>query len=144
VVREVHSNPVEAVRDIRTGHTSRCVVWSEHKVIDEKLRAPFEELHQRGAAVICLEAVVDPNPRQLLPLPCQFVAAPRELLLRVEQFEPRCEPLFASPGVVRCHRPCLLPVVALAAKTGPLGAEYRKIERGPDIRGSKATFIEKN
>src|SRR5262249_54942749 len=120
----------------------RCVVGSEHKVIDEKLRAPFEEVHQRGAALICLEAVllVDPNPRQLLPLKCQLVAALRELLLRVEQFEPRCEPLFASPGVVRCHRSCLLPVVALAAKSGPLDAEYRKIERRPDIRGSKCGY----
>src|SRR5437899_287132 len=53
--------------------------------------------------------LVDPNPRQLLPPPRQLVAAPRELLLRLEQLEPRCEPLFTCPGHVLRHRSSLLP-----------------------------------
>ena len=36
--------------------------------------------------------------RALLPLPRQLVAAPRELLLRLEQFEPRRNPLFTCPA----------------------------------------------
>src|SRR5256885_7034859 len=48
--------------------------------------------------------LADPNPRQFLPPPRQLVAAPRELLLRLEQLEPRCEPLFTCPGHVLRHR----------------------------------------
>src|SRR5439155_23484259 len=62
---------------------------------DEDLRAPAEEVCQRGTPLVGLESIllVDPNPRQLLPPPRQLVAAPCELLLRLEQLEPRCEPL---------------------------------------------------
>jgi hypothetical protein len=79
---------------------------AEHEVIDEELRAPSEEVRQRGATFIGLESIllVDPNPRQLLPSSRQLVAAPRELFLRLEQLEPRCQPLFARPGHVCRHR----------------------------------------
>jgi len=52
-------------------------------MVDEKLRAPFEEVFKRGAPFFGLESVflVDPDPRQLLPSPRQFVAAPCQLLL---------------------------------------------------------------
>src|SRR5256885_2237342 len=46
----------------------------------------------------------DPDPGQPLPPPRQLVAAVRELLLRLEQLEPRCEPLFTCPGHVLRHR----------------------------------------
>src|SRR5213078_4341878 len=51
---------------------------AEHDVVDEELRAPSEEVCQRGAPVVGLKSIflVDPNPRQLLPLPSQLVAAP--------------------------------------------------------------------
>ena len=103
--------PVKAVRDRRAGRTARRVVGPEHEVVDEELRAPSEEVCQRGAPFIGLESIllVDPNPRQFLPPPRQLVAAPRELLLRLEQLEPRCEPLFTCPGRVLRHRSCLLP-----------------------------------
>src|SRR5438445_661105 len=39
--------------------------------------------------------------------PRQLVAAPRQLLLRLEQLEPRCEPLFTCPGHVLRHRSSL-------------------------------------
>ena len=47
-------------------------------MIDEDLRAS-EEVCQRGAPLVGLKSIllVDPNPRQLLPLPRQLVAAPR-------------------------------------------------------------------
>src|SRR5439155_3435253 len=79
-------------------------------VVAEQLRAPAEEVCQRGAPFSSLDAVllVDPNPRQFLPPPRQLIAAPRELLLRLEQLEPRREPLFTCPGLVLRHRSCLL------------------------------------
>src|SRR4029077_16202997 len=101
----------EPVRDRRAGWTPPRVVGPEHEVVDEELRAPPEEVWQRGAPLVGLESVplVDPNPRQLLPPPRQVVAAPRELLLRLEQLEPRCEPFLPCPGHVLRHRSYLLP-----------------------------------
>src|SRR5205085_8577757 len=70
----------------------------------------------RGAPFIGVEPIllIDPDPGQLLPAPPELVAAPREFLLRLEQLEPRREPLFACPGLVcwhgcflRCHEPFL-------------------------------------
>ena len=111
VVGQVDDEAVEPVRDRRAGRTPRRVVGPEHEVVDEELRAPSEEVCQRGAPLVGLESIllVDPNPRQLLPPPRQLVAAPRELLLRLEQLEPRCEPLFTCPGHVLRHRSSLLP-----------------------------------
>src|SRR5262245_36255915 len=107
MVGEVHGESVEAVRDRRAGRAAGGEVRPEHEVVDEELRAPPEEVRQRGAPPVGLESIrlVDPDPRQLLPPPRQLVAAPRELLLRLEQLEPRCEPLFACPGPVLRHRP---------------------------------------
>src|SRR6266481_425175 len=109
VVGQVDGEAVEPVRHRRAGRTSRRVVGPEHEVVDEELRAPSEEACQRGAPLVALESIllVDPNPGQLLPPPRQLVAAPRELLLRLEQLEPRCEPLFACPGQVLRHRSSL-------------------------------------
>src|SRR5262249_35802692 len=81
------------------------------EMVNEELCAPPEEVRQRGAPLIGLESIVlvDPNPRHSPPSPCQFVAAARQLLLRLEQLEPRCEPLFMCRCNVLCHRSCLLP-----------------------------------
>src|SRR5882724_6602713 len=102
---------VEPVRDRRAGCTPRLVVGPEHEMVDEELRAPSEEVCQRGDPLVGLESIlfVDPDPRQFLPPPRQLVAAPRELLLRLEQLEPRCEPLFTCPGHVLRHGFSLLP-----------------------------------
>ena len=112
MVREVDDKAVEPVRDRRAGRTPRRVVGPEHEVVDEELRAPSEEVCQRGAPLVGLESIllVDPDPRQLLPPLRQLVAAPRELLLRLEQLEPRCKPLFTCSGHVLRHRSCLLPL----------------------------------
>src|SRR5437870_1831108 len=113
---------VEPVRDRRAGRTPRLVVGPEHEVVDEELRAPSEEVDQRGAPLVGLESIllVDPNPRQLLPSPRQLVAAPRELLLRLEQLEPRCEPLFTCPGHMLRHCSSLLPSGVAAPHRSPL------------------------
>src|SRR5262249_57232668 len=103
---QVHGKPVEAVRDRRAGRAAGGEVGPEHEVVDEELRAPAKEVCQRGAPLLGLESIrlVDPDPGQLLPLPRQLVAAPRELLLRLEQLEPRGEPLLTGPGPVLRHR----------------------------------------
>src|SRR5205814_10162316 len=102
-----------AVGDRRAGRTPRRVVGPEHEMVDHQLRAPSEQVCQRGAPFIGLEPIllVEPDPRQLLPPPRQLVAPPRELLLRLEQLEPRCQPLVPCPGPVLRHRssPCPLP-----------------------------------
>ena len=110
VVAEVDGEAVEPVGNRRAGCTPRRVVGPEHEVVEEELRAPSEELCQRGAPLVGLESIllVDANPRQVLPPPCQLVAAPRELLFRLEQLEPSCEPILTCPGHMCRHRPSLL------------------------------------
>src|SRR5438128_4684087 len=112
---------VEPVRDRRARRTPRLVVGPEHEVVDEELRAPSEEVGQRGAPLVGLESIlrVDPHPRQLLPPPRQLVAAPRELLFRLEQLEPRGEPLLTCPGSVLGHRSSLLLRVSFSVRTLP-------------------------
>ena len=75
-------------------------------MIDQELRAPLEQFLQRGAAFVGLEPVrlVDPDPRQRLALPRQFVAAPGKLLFRLEQLAPRGQPVFTGCGWVVGHR----------------------------------------
>src|SRR5260370_20561530 len=99
----------EPVRDRRAGRAPRLVVGPEHEVVDEELRAPSEEVFERGAPLIGLESIllVDPDPRQRLASPRQFVAAPRQLLLLLEQPEPRGQPLFTCPDHVSRHRSSL-------------------------------------
>src|SRR5215510_15934708 len=82
MVGQVYRDAVEPVRDRRARRAPRRVVGPEHKVIDQKLRVPSEEVCQRCAAFIGLEVIflVDPNPRQFLPPPRQLVAAPRAIL----------------------------------------------------------------
>src|SRR5215813_8955496 len=101
---------IEAVRDGRAGMAASPVVRSEHEVVDEELRAPAEEVGQRSVPFIGLKSIrlVDPDPRQLLPPLRQFVAAPRKLLLPLEQRAPRRKPCFACSDLVCRHGLSLL------------------------------------
>src|ERR1017187_5903107 len=76
---EVRENPVEAVRRRRARRTAGRIAGPKHEVVDEELRASTEEVQQRGAPLLGFESIllVDPNPRQLLPLSRQLIAAPR-------------------------------------------------------------------
>jgi hypothetical protein len=76
-------------------------------VIDEELRASAEEIGKRRRSLVGFEAVVlvDAHPWQLLPQPCQLVAAPRQRLLNLEQLQPCRKPLFARSDLVVDHRP---------------------------------------
>src|SRR5687767_6393292 len=58
MVGQVNHGAVEAVGNRRTGRTAGRVVRPEHEVIDEKLRATAEEVCERGAPVVGLEAVL--------------------------------------------------------------------------------------
>src|SRR5262249_55210923 len=91
VVCQVNREAVETVRDRRARCTARLVVEPEHVVIDKKLRAASKKVRQRAAPFVRLKTILflDANPWQFLPLPRQLVAAPRVLLLRFEQVEPR-------------------------------------------------------
>jgi hypothetical protein len=122
VVGQVDDGSVEAIRDRRAGWAASGVVGSEHEVVDEELRAPLEKVCQRGAPRFGLESIrlVNPNPRQFLPPLRQHVAAPRELLLRLEQLEPGGEPFFACSGYVLRHRSSHFRVVTSAASACPL------------------------
>ncbi len=111
VVGEVDGEAVEPVGDRRAGRTPGLVVGPEHEVIDEELRAASEEVRQRGAPLVGVEAIglVDPNPRQFLPPPRQLVAAPRQLLFVLEQCEPGLTPLIARNDLMlHSQSSCLL------------------------------------
>src|SRR5690242_11870046 len=75
-------------------------------MIDEELRPPLEQVRQRRAPLIGREAIlfVEADPRQSLTLPRELVAAPRQLLFRLQQLQPRGQPLLTRPGDVFRHR----------------------------------------
>jgi hypothetical protein len=68
-------------------------------VVDEELRAPSEEVCQRGAPFIGLEPVllIDPDPRQLLTSTRQLVA-----LRRVSSFSASSSSSRAATAATRC------------------------------------------
>src|SRR6266536_4997847 len=86
------------------------------RVVHEKLRAPSEQVRQGRAALSRLEAVVllHPDPRELLPLPGQLVAAPGQVLLGVEQLEPVRKPLLTCSCAVVRHSRSLPPVAVVS------------------------------
>jgi hypothetical protein len=110
VVLEVNDEAVEAVRDRRAGRAARRVLGSEHEVVHEELRAPSEQVRQRSVTFVGLEAVVllDPDPGKLLPLSSQLVAPPGQILLGLEQLEPRRVPLLTRSRRVLRHLVSLL------------------------------------
>src|SRR5260221_11904825 len=120
---------VDPVGDRRAGHTPRRVVRPEHEVVDEELRAPSEEVCQRGAALLGIEAVrlVDGHPRQLLTLPCHRVAAPRQLLLLLQEPEPGGQPLLACCGHVLGHGSSPLTVMRRREASFSQGAEWKAL-----------------
>src|SRR5215510_7130527 len=101
----MHGETSETIGDRRAGWASRGVVGAKHEMVDQKLRAPSEEVRQRGAATIGLEAIllVHPDPRQLLALARKFVTASGQLLLGLKQLQPSRKPIFACCGLVIAH-----------------------------------------
>jgi hypothetical protein len=127
VVGQVNRKSVEAVRDHGAGGTARRVVGPEHEMVDEELRAPAEEVRQRGTPLFGLELIglVDPHPGQLLPPPRQLVASPRVLLFGLEQLEPHGQPLFPRRGLVLRHCPLLLSRLSVLRHDGLVGGRDR-------------------
>src|SRR5262252_10602730 len=77
----------------------------EHRVIDDELAAPPEEVAQGLRPVLALKGVLlfHELPRQVAPLPAQLVAHPRELLLLCQVPLPRLEPLLVLHHLVTWH-----------------------------------------
>src|SRR5262247_3595963 len=77
----------------------------EHRVIDDELTAPPEEVAQCLRPVLALEDVLlfHELPRQVAPLPAQLVAHPRELLLLCQVPLPRLEPFVVLHHLVTWH-----------------------------------------
>ena len=102
MVGEVDGDAVEAVGDRRAGRTAGRKVGPEHEVVDEELRAPSEEVVERGAPFLGIESIrlVDPDPRQLLAPPRQLVAATGQLLLLFEQREAGAQPLVTRNDLI--------------------------------------------
>src|SRR5262249_61530791 len=155
VIRQVHDGSVEAIRNRRAGRTARRVVRSEHEVVNEQLRSALEKIRKRRAAFVSVESIrlVDPHPRQFLTSLHQFVAAPGDVLFRVEQLQPRCEPLFTCSCLVCCHDWSLLYLPpldrggyvphSLSAEAHPsLAGERRlKIDLAPEIQRVGVTSV---
>src|SRR5215510_13662030 len=82
----------------------------EHRVIDDELATPPEEVAQCLRPVLALEDVLlfHELPRQVAPLPAQLVAHPRELLLLCQVPLPRLEPLVVLHHLVTWHVVLLL------------------------------------
>ena len=114
VMRQMRDDAVETVGDRRAGRAARLVVRPEHEVIDQQLRTALEQVGQRGAAGVGLQAVglVQPYPGWRLALPRHFVTLPRQLLFRVQQFQPGGQPLLACSDLVRLHCSLLVSVLA--------------------------------
>src|SRR3954463_2446949 len=102
----MNEEAIKPVCDRRAGGTSRFVVGSEHEMVNEELRAPFKQVHQRGVPLVSLKLIlfVDSNPWQFLPSPRQLIAVLCKFLLRFQQFKPCGQPLFPCPGLMCCHR----------------------------------------
>src|SRR5262249_60282933 len=97
---------------------------------------------RRGSSLVGLESIrlVDPAPRHLLSSLRQLVAAPRERLLRLEQLEPRREPLFPCPPLVLHHGTCLLPSGVGSSCSDPAIVGH-EIHLTPGLRGVGVTSL---
>src|SRR3954463_4152144 len=106
MVGEMRDEAVEAIGDRRARRAACGVIRAEHEMVDEELRAPSEQLWQRRAALLGIEAVlfVDTDPRQLLSPARELIATPRQLLLGFQQLEPGGKPLFTRSGCMFRHR----------------------------------------
>jgi hypothetical protein len=103
----VNLNAIESVSDRRAGGTGSGVVRAEHEVVNKQLCAPAKQVRQQRASFVSIKAIllINGHPRQCLPPLRQFIAAPREILLSLEQLEPLGKPLLACSGPVHHSSP---------------------------------------
>jgi hypothetical protein len=74
-------------------------------VVDEQLGASVQQLAERLLAVVRVEAILllHPHPRQLAPLPREFVVESGVLLLAGKELLTRGEPFLAGSNLVISH-----------------------------------------
>jgi hypothetical protein len=96
---------VEAVGDRRTARAGFVPIGVEHKVVDEELRAPSEQVDERGFAAFDVKGVflVEAHPGQLPPLTGQLVVQAGQLLFGLQQIQPGSEPLVTVCGAMVRH-----------------------------------------
>jgi hypothetical protein len=101
----MRKNAIDGIGARGAGRAARLIAGAEHEVIDEELRPAVEQLGQGPDAVVGLEAVLllDPDPRQLAPLPRQVVAHPRVLLFAHEERLASGQPLLPACHLVVGH-----------------------------------------
>ena len=89
------------VRNIRT----EAPLGPEHEVVDNELAPAGEQVRKRLGTARALEHVLllDLLPRQLAPLPAQFVANPAELLFLRQQFFALRDPILIGNHLVIRH-----------------------------------------
>ena len=102
---QVRDDAVDRVGDRRVDRATGLVARAEHEVVDEQLGPPVEQLGERLLPVVRLEAVVllHPHPGQIPTQLRDLVAQPGVLLLPLEQFLARREPLLARSDRVTGH-----------------------------------------
>ena len=105
-VLEVGDGAVGVIRHERAARAALRVLRAEHEVEDEKLRASVEQLRQSFCARIRPEGVllVDPHPRERAPLLGEFVTAPGQLLLLLQQLLAFRQPRLTGSDFVLCQR----------------------------------------
>jgi hypothetical protein len=74
---QVREQAVDGVGDRRVRRVPGLVAGAEHKVVDEQLGAPVEQLAEGLLAVVRVESVLllHRDPRQLAPLPRELAAS---------------------------------------------------------------------
>ena len=101
---EVVDGPAEIVGGERAAGAALRLVGSEHEVVDDELGPAGEQLGERPAPVLGVEAVLPlhRHPRQLATSARELVAAAGELLLLLEQGDARRQPLLAGSHSICC------------------------------------------
>ena len=104
-MRQVDVGTVEVVGPEGTARAAFLPCRAEHEMIDEQLAPALEQIRKGLPAVRALELVVPVNqhPGQAPPLGRQFVPETGQLLLLVEQRNPRLEPVFPRNDLVIRH-----------------------------------------
>jgi hypothetical protein len=102
MVREVHRDSIEAIGDGRAVGATGLIVWSEHEMIDQKLRAPAEEVCERRAPFVRFEPIVfvDSHPRQFLPVTSYLISSVRQVFFFHKQLLPCRNPLLSTHDLV--------------------------------------------
>jgi hypothetical protein len=108
VVLEVHEHAFDMVDFEGATHALSNLAGSHHEMLDKELAAAVEQVGERHFALWPFEDVLllDPDPRELAPLPTDLVALSRVGLFPLQECHTLLEPLLPRYDSVACYR-CL-------------------------------------